>query len=327
MIAVTGANGLLGNYILQKFADENIAVVGIKRENSDLSLLSDEVKTKTEWRNADVNDSHSLLEAFKGIDTVIHTAALVTFGLRTKEKIYKTNVEGTRNVVNACLSLGIKRLIFVSSIAALGRKKEQIEVEEDMQWDESDANSDYAKSKHLAELEVYRGQEEGLQISIVNPSMILAPANINNSSAQIFKYILKGQAFYVDGDINYVDARDVAEIIFRLYNQKNSGEKFIANAGHTTLKNMMDEIALRLNKKTPWIKVNPLFMSIGAFFEELRGWLTGAKILLSRQAAKTAREKYIYKNQKSVNQLNIKYRPMSETLDWCCDYYRKVYGR
>src|SRR5262245_31469532 len=101
MVAITGANGLLGNFILKKFIDEKTSVVALKRQGSDLSFIADGLKD-VEWRNADVQDSTSLIEALKNIDTVIHAAAVVSFDPRAKERIYKTNVEGTRNVVNAC---------------------------------------------------------------------------------------------------------------------------------------------------------------------------------------------------------------------------------
>src|SRR6185369_576794 len=125
--------------------------------------------------------------------------------------------EGTRNVVNACLTSGIQRMILISSVAALGRKKGQTEINEESQWTDSELNTDYANSKYLSELEVFRGQEEGMSISIVNPSVILAPANITKSSAKIFDYVLKDRPFYIDGSINYVDARDVAELVFKLH--------------------------------------------------------------------------------------------------------------
>ncbi len=324
MIAVTGANGLLGNFILKKFVDEKIPVIGLKRSSSDLSFINDHIKN-IEWRNADVSDGNSLMDSFKNVDTVIHAAAVVSFDPRAKRKIYNTNVEGTRNVVNACLSLGIPRLILVSSVAALGRKKGQTEINEQNQWVDGELNSDYAKSKYLSELEVYRGQEEGLNISIVNPSVILAPADMNKSSAQVFKYVQKERIFYVDGDINYVDARDVAEVIFRLYQNNINGEKFIASAGQISLKKLMEEIALRFGKKAPFIKINPGLLQTAAWLEEMRCWLTGSEALISRQSVKMPKEKFAYQNLKTINRLQMAYRPLAETLDWCCDYYNKAF--
>ncbi|MBS1682498.1 MAG: NAD-dependent epimerase/dehydratase family protein [Bacteroidetes bacterium] len=324
MIAITGANGLLGSFILKRFTDEQMPVIGLKRSSSDLSLI--QKPTEIEWRDVDITDSLSVDEALLGVETVIHTAAMVSFDPRSKEKVYRTNVEGTRNIVNACLSLGIKRLIFISSVAALGRKKGQTLIDEDTQWVDSNLNSDYAKSKYLAELEVFRGQEEGLNISIVNPSVILAPANADKSSAQVFKYVNQERKFYTDGDINYVDVRDVAEIVFRLYQNKISGEKFIASGGQVALKELMAQIAQRLGKPSPSIKIAPRFLQLAAWAEEIRCRFTGAEAVISRQSVKMPKEKFVYQNEKSINRLQVQYTPLSNTLDWCCAHYKTVFS-
>jgi len=325
MIAITGANGLLGNSILKKFVSEKIPVVGLRRTNNSSPSSLNNTK-EVEWREADITNSLSLTEALKNIDTVIHTAAVVSFDPRAKDRIFQTNVIGTQNVVNACIALGIPRLIFISSVAALGRKKGVTEIDEESKWVDSDLNSDYAKSKYLAELEIYRGQEEGLSISIVNPSVILAPANPHKSSAQLFKYVNDERTFYVDGQINYVDVRDVAQIIFNIYKNKITGEKFIANAASINVKELITEIARRLDKKEPSVKVNPRLLLGAAWLEEMRCKLTGTEALISRQSVKASREKFIYQNQKSIRRLNIAYRPLDETLDWCCEYYRDAFN-
>lgn len=324
MVAVTGANGLLGNFILKKFMDEKIVTIAVKRENSDLSFVDENVRN-LEWRNANLNDSNSLIDAFKGAETIVHAAALVSFDPRAKKKVYATNVEGTRNVVNACLTLGVKRMILISSVAALGRKKGQTTINEEAQWADSELNSDYANSKYLSELEAFRGHEEGMNISIVNPSIILAPANTNKSSARVFDYVLKERPFYAEGDVNYVDARDVADLVFRLFQEKIAGEKFIANAGQIPLKQLMDEIARRLGKKPPSIKINARLLQIAAWVEEIRCLITGSEAMISRQSVKMPKEKFVYQNQKSINRLKMEYRPLSETLDWCCEHYKKTF--
>ncbi len=324
MIAITGANGLLGDSILKKLISEKISVVGLRRANGDHSRLANSSQV-VEWREADITNSLALTDALKNIDTVIHTAAVVSFDPRAKKRIFQTNVTGTQNVVNACLALGVPRLIFISSVAALGRKKGVGEINEENKWIDSDSNSDYAKSKYLAELEVYRGQEEGLSISIINPSVILSTANPNKSSAQLFKYVNDERPFYPDGHLNYVDARDVAEVIFKIYENRIDGEKFIANAGAINLKELISKIAVRLEKKEPSIKINSRLLKAAAWLEEMRCKLTGEEALISRQSIKMSGEKFIYENYKSINRLNMVYRPLDETLDWCCEYYRNAF--
>jgi dihydroflavonol-4-reductase len=322
MVAVTGANGLLGNFILKKLISEKVPVVGLRRVSQSANSIFDR---EVEWREVDIINSLSLTEAFKNINTVIHTAAVVSFDPSAKERIFQTNVIGTQNVVNACLALGIPRLIFISSVAALGRKKGIVEINEESKWVDSNLNSDYAKSKYLAELEVYRGQEEGLSVSIINPSVILSTADPNKSSAQIFKYVYEERRFYSDGSLNYVDARDVAEIAYKLYEKKLDSEKLIANAGSINVKELLNKIAARLQKKEPSIKVNPKLLYLAAWLEEMRCKITRTDALISRQSVKMPAENFFYQNQKSMNKLNMVYRPLDETLDWCCEYYKKAF--
>lgn len=318
MIAITGANGLLGSMLARQLAKSNIPFFGIKRKESDTSLVRD---ISMQWKESDIQDITTLHEVLQDATTVIHTAALVSFKAGDGEILYKVNVEGTRNIVNTCLSLGIPKLIHVSSVAALGRQKGIYEINEENRWVDNKLNSEYAESKYLAELEVFRGQEEGLNIDIVNPSVILSQADWNKSSSQIFKYAWLGKPFYTDGAINYVDVRDVVEMIIKLINRESGGQRIIANAGVVPLKDILTKLALNFNKKPPWIRVpNPL-ISIAANLEYFRSLLTGNEPLVTSQSARSAREKYFYSNKKAIEELGMQFHGLNETIDWCCAHY------
>lgn len=320
MIAITGATGLLGSFIASKFILEGEQVVGIKREKSNISVV-DHLQDKIQWRVADVADSISLSESFQGIHTVIHSAALVSFNPRKAKEIFDTNVIGTKNVVDACLASGVRKLIHISSVAALGRERGVQLISEENTWADSQLNSDYAISKYQAELEVFRGHEEGLHVSLVNPSVILAPANWNRSSSQLFKYIWNEKPFYTEGMLNYVDVRDVATIIHLLYKGDFNGERFIVNANHVSFKTIFDEIARRFNKKSPSIKVNPSLTGIVAWFEAIRCLLTNQEPIITKHTAHMAREPIHYDNKKALTKLKIQFHSLDETLDFCCKYY------
>lgn len=323
MIAITGANGLLGSYLLRKLVAEGAPIIALRRRDSDVSHLKD--LNEITWREVDILNPVSLQEAFHGVTTVIHTAAFVSFNPRLLKKIMEVNVEGTQNVVNACLSLRIPRLIHISSVAALGRKKGLIEINETSRWIEGDLNTDYAKSKYLSELEVWRAAEEGLSVSVVNPSVILAPTDWAKSSAQLFQYVWKEKRFYSDTKINYVDVRDVVEIVWQLYTRNISGEKFIANAGSVPIKLLFDQIASRFKKRSPSIRINPVMLNTVALFEEFRSLLMGSEPLISRQSAKVTKESFYFQNDKAINQLDISFRNLDDTLDWCCNHYLEAY--
>jgi len=320
MVAITGANGLLGSFILKKLLDEKTDVVGIKRKESDIRLL-DGYHERLTWREADILDTYSLEESLKGTSVVIHTAASVSFNPRHSKKIHTINVEGTRNVVNTCLKLGIPRLIHISSVAALGRQKGITHLNEESKWIDNALNSDYAESKYLAELEVFRGQEEGLSTVIINPSVIMAPADWTKSSAQIFKYVWDSKLFYTTGSLNYVDVRDVADMAYSLCSSKIEGERIIANGGTVTYQFLFEEIAKRFNKKAPRIGIGASVVAIASWCEEMRSRLTQSEPMFTRQSSRMACETFQYDNQKAMKILAFQFRALQDTLDWCCAHY------
>ena len=320
MIAVTGANGLLGSYMVRKLCDTNTPFIAIKRKGSDTSLLND-LKEKITWREADVTDSVSLQEALVDITGVIHTAAFVSFNPRKADAIFEINTEGTKNVVNACLVRNIKRLLHVSSVSALGRQKGQTYLTEENKWVDSSINSKYGESKYKAELEVFRGQEEGLSTVIVNPSVILGFSNWNKSSAQLFKYAWEQRPFYMDGSLNYVDVRDVAEVCFQLFHSTREGERFILNAGAIPFKDFFDKAAAGFQKKGPKIKVTRNYLKVVAALEGVRTRVLGSEPLITQETARLAGTHFLYDSQKVKNALNFNFQTIDATVQWCCEQY------
>jgi dihydroflavonol-4-reductase len=327
MIAVTGANGLLGSYVVRVLLQHQEPFLAIKRKDSDISLLHD-VNDKITWCDSDVLDVVSLNETLKNVTHVIHTAAVVSYNPRRAKQVMEINVEGTRNIVDACLANGVKRIIHVSSVAALDAQKGQTTITEENKWVDNHYHTVYAKSKYLSELEVFRGQEEGLSSVIVSPSFILADTDWNNSSAQVFKYIWKQTPFYSDGSVNYVDVVDVAQIVYRLLRMPVEAERFIVSAGKMPYKELFRLIAKGLSKKVPSIRVNKSFLKIGAYFETLRAMISGSEPRLTKETARIAGADYLFENRKIVERLNFEFQPIDETLQRCCRYYiQKMDGK
>jgi dihydroflavonol-4-reductase len=237
-------------------------------------------------------------------------------------------VQGTKNVVNTCLQNGVKKLVHISSVAALGREKSQSIIDENSKWTESKLNSAYAESKYLAELEVFRAGEEGLNTVILNPSLIMAPANWNKSSAQVFKYVWKKNPFYFDGTTNIVDVRDVAEVACKLLHANLPGERFILNAASISFHDLFQKIADHFKRKPPFIKVNKNVLKILAVADEFRAYILRTPPLITRENARLADTNYFYNNQKVKQVLNFEFNPIDATLQWCCEYYlRQVNGK
>ncbi len=325
MIAITGATGLLGSYLAHKFALEGKSVVAIKRENSDLSLVKS-FENKIEWKTADILDPISLTESFQNAQLVIHAAGLVSFNPRKSKALFEINTGGTKNVVNACIAAGVKNLIYISSVAALGRQRGVEIINEETKWIDGPLNSDYAKSKYLAELEVYRGQEEGLNVTIINPSVIMAPTDWNKSSARLFKYIWDESRFYTNGYLNYVDVRDVADIAFAVWNKNDFGKKYIASGGMKHFTEVFQAIAHRFSRKAPSVNVPATLATSVAFLEEIKSLLLGYEPVVTRQSVRMTKGKFFYENVKSCKELTFQYRSIETTLDWCCSEYLQRYS-
>ena len=326
MIAVTGANGLLGSYLIRKLVEERLPFVALKRAGSDTSLLND-LGAKVTWRDADVCDPVALDEVLANVTHVIHAAGLVSFNPRRATQIFDVNVAGTRNVVNACLTHGVKRLIHISSVAALGRMKGQTLIDEDNKWIDNPTNTIYAESKYLGEAEAFRAHEEGLSVAIVNPSVILAPTDWTKSSSKLFKYAWDEKPYYIDGNLNYVDVRDVVKATYQLLNSSVDGERFILNAGNITFLNFFTEVAARFETKPPRIRVNGALLPMLARFERMRSSLYNSEPLITAETARLAGNHYLYKNDKIVTALDFKFQSLDETLNWCCEYYLKQFAK
>ncbi len=212
-ILITGATGLVGSATARRFLADGHSVSVLHRPDSDRSLLQD-VEDRIQWIEGDILDVLSLEKALENVEYVVHAAAVVSFVPRDEAAMVKVNVEGTANVVNACLKRGIRKLCHVSSVAALGRphprtieQDKPVVIDETQRWEDSPNNSAYAKTKYLAELEVWRGISEGLPAVIVNPSLILGEGDWQKSSTQLFKYVYDGKPFYTEGTVNYVDVQ------------------------------------------------------------------------------------------------------------------------
>ena len=320
MIAVTGANGLVGSYIVRRLLQGTREFVALKRANSDTSLLAD-VDVDIRWLDADVTNPVQLEDALTNIHVVIHAAAIVSFNPRLAKKMFDVNVTGTRNVVNACLANGVKKIVHISSVAALGRLKGDTDIDENHKWVDNPMNTTYAETKYLAELEIFRGQEEGLDAVLVNPSVVLAAADWTKSSAKLFKYVWDEKKFYTDKSMNFVDARDVAEAVEKLIDVDAPGERFILNAAKVDLKDFFAKVATQFNKRAPHIKVNQFMLEVISRAEAIRSWISKGEPLITRETARLAGSNFVYSNKKVRKQLNFEFQSIDETIKWCCESY------
>jgi len=246
-VLVTGGTGFLGAYLLAYLVKKGYQIKAIKRKTSSMDLVKN-IQHKIEWLEGDILDTPFLETAMKGVQQVYHAAAIVSFDPRDAAFMLKVNAEGTANLVNAALYEGVEKLVHVSSIAALGRKEFQPNINETAQWENSKENSNYAISKFKAECEVWRGMQEGLKIAILNPSVIIGAGNWKQGSCQLIQKVAKGLQFYPKGSTGFVDVRDVARAAILLMESDISGERYILNGANWSYQKFFTQTALALNQ-------------------------------------------------------------------------------
>lgn len=193
MIFVTGGTGFLGRHLLRKLADSDEPIRALIRDGSTIPPAC-HLPGKVEWVPGDVLDIPSLEEHMEGCSSVYHCAGLVSFEKKDRDRLMKINVEGTANVVNVALVKTIQKLVYVSSIAAIGRPAASNEISESTEWDFNGNQTNYGISKYLAEREVWRGLAEGLNAVIVNPSVIIGDGDWKKVH-RAFLQLPEGNAF------------------------------------------------------------------------------------------------------------------------------------
>ncbi|SIT90941.1 NAD-dependent epimerase/dehydratase family protein [Pontibacter indicus] len=314
-VFVTGGSGLIGSYLIPALVAQGHRVRALYRGQVPAIAQADQV----EWVEGDILDIALLRRALQGVGYVFHCAGLVSYAPQDAELLQQVNVEGTANIVDACLEADEEiKLCHVSSIAAIGRNKEATVLNENSKWDAGEKQSAYAESKHYGEVEVWRGIAEGLQAVIVNPSVVLGPADWNRSSTRLFKYVYQQRPFYTPGSANFVDVRDVVEAMLRLTFSDVSGERFILNAGQLTYKEFFAEAARGFGKKAPSFKVSPGLAEVVWRLEHARAWLTGGRPLITKDTARVAAKSHVFDNQKVRKTTGMEFRSLAETIAWTC---------
>lgn len=321
-ILITGGTGFLGSYIIKQLVEKNYAVRAIRRGNKLSTWISKEITDKVEWVEGDILDVVALQDAMEGVDTVIHSAAIVSFLRKDREQMYQVNVEGTANVVNMALEKQVSRLVHISSVAALGRTAGGGHVNEEKKWEESKVNTHYAKSKFKAELHVWRGVSEGLDAVILNPSTILGFGDWHSSSSAIFKQVYEGFNWYTPGINGFVDVDDVAKAVILCMESDISEQRFIINGDTWPFKKLQDTIADNFKKKRPGRKTTPFLLAIAWRLEKVKSFLTGKKPLLTKESARVAQSQTFFENDKILKALpGFSFTPLEETIENACKKY------
>lgn len=303
---------------------QNKPVTALKRSSSDISKVeklfsyyTSESKTlfqKIKWVEGELSDTVNLEEILKGVKTVYHCAGFISLDNKDEKKLFIINKEGTANMVNACLFGGVESFCHASSIATLQNADFTNEIDESIFWKSQPNQSAYSVSKYLAEQEVWRGMEEGLNAVIVNPGVILGPGFWDQGSSEIFTTCKNGIKFYPDGANGFISAQDVARCMINLTENKKFKERFILVENNYSFKEILDSIHQNFNKPLPNIKAGKFLLNLARFFSFLLP--VGSKI--NRSTIEAVLSTTHYSNKKLVQNIDFKLTPIKDCISFTC---------
>lgn len=333
MNLITGATGTIGAHVALKLLLDNKPVTCIKRANSDINRTkklfsyytndSEQLFQRIKWIDADVCDIYSLLDAFDGIEVVYHCAGFVTFDKSKEIELFKINVVGTANVVNACIEKGVSALCHVSSIAAINNPDIVNDISETVYWKSSPHVGNYAISKYNGEREVWRGIEEGLNAVIVNPGIVLAPGFWNQSSGKLFRACSKGMLFYTSGKCAFVDVQDVATCMIELIEKKQFNNRFILSENNYTFKEVLSKIHIEFKQTPPRFLATKYLLFAVSFLESLFRMFVKKEAMLSMEGARSSMTTNTYSNQKIKSTIHYSFKPIDSSIAFICGCFNK----
>lgn len=333
MILVTGGSGLVGSHLLFDLVKSGKEVRALKRPSGSLKAVkkifehysSDEnLFERIEWVDGDILDVYSINEAMEGVEYVYHCAAIVSFDSRDKKQMLKVNIEGTANVVNVALEKNIRKLCYASSIAALGRKNFGELIDEQTSFSISDKNNNYSISKYLAEQEVWRAAEEGLEVVMVSPGIVIGPGEWGKSSTSMFTIVWNGLKYYSMGGRGFVDVRDVSKAMIKLMDSDISHENFLVVSENLSFRKFFELVSEYLGKPKPNIKATPLMGEIAWRLEAIKSAVTGKPPKLTKEAAKVAHKTYYYSNSKIKEMTGMEFIPVEKSVKDTCEIFLKA---
>ncbi|WP_297814541.1 SDR family oxidoreductase [uncultured Polaribacter sp.] len=332
MILVTGGTGLVGSHLLYHLCLQNVAIRAIYRTKSSLENVKkvfryytddENLFSKIEWYQADITDVPKMIPAFSDVKHVYHCAAFISFNHKDYRKMRKVNIHGTAIIVNLCIAAKIEKLCFVSSIAAVGDSLKGKIVTEENEWNKELDNSGYSITKFGAEMEVWRASQEGVDVVVVNPGVILGSGFWNSGSGKLFSQVNNGFRFYTEGVTGFVSVQDVVKPMILLMNSPVKNERFILISENKSFKEIFFLIADTLGKSRPSIKIKPWQTNLFWRFAWCVSKIARKEPLLSKYSARSAHSVAEYSSEKIQKKINYQFEDLEKSVQRISKRYLK----
>ncbi len=328
---VTGATGLIGSHLVLRLVEEGMPVTALfrnengKKEVSDLFRFygKEPLFQHVQWVKGDVNDADDMFDLTEGMETVFHCAAIVSYHKKETSHMLDVNINGTKNLVNACIENEVKHFIHLSSIAALGDSKGEM-IDEETPRDFNDYHSNYSKGKYLSEQEVWRGIQEGLNATILNPAIIFGPNNCTRSSGTMIARIEKGLPALPAGGSGIVSVLDVVEVMIRAAKQAPTNERYILCAENIRMSDLFTKIADALHVKIGKNIAKKWQIVLVFYMEALVEWISGKRATVTREIIRNYDEVKQFDGSKAARVFEFQYRNTFSSIEDTVRYYKAL---
>jgi nucleoside-diphosphate-sugar epimerase len=313
-LLLTGGTGFIGSYIARMLAASGMPFRALVRPGSDLGDLG-KLADHCSIVEGDLTDPESLLDALEGIDRVVHAAAVVSYQSGAADRMMTVNAGGTANLVNMMLEAGCRRLVYLSSVAALNRVDGGRAVTLEDRWPLEKLTTAYARSKFAAEREVWRGQAEGLSVATLYPAIVLGAGDWSGSNTPaIWRRVSQERRIYPRGSAGFVDVRDVARAVLATLDRDIDRDRFLLCSANLSWKGLLTDIARSLDLRPPSYGM-PAWQS--AIFWPLStglARLTGAAPLITRESHRNLQARYQYDGSHYPETTGLAYVPLEHTV-------------
>ena len=313
MILVTGATGHIGNALVRKLLDQGEKVRALIMREEDASSIRD---LGLECVEGDVLDPASLQPALAGVDTVYHLAGIISIMPGKNPFVWKINVEGTRNILEAARHAGIRRLLYTSSIHAVKRAPHGVVIDESLGFDPNNSYGEYDRSKAAASLEVQKAALEDLNAVIVCPTGVIGPYDFRGSE---MGEVIRGAAeahtmFYVEGAYDFVDVRDVADGMIAAAVHGRRGESYILGGSKISMHDMLETVRKVTGKDFNSIKIPFSLANVAARFTPWYYRTTKTKPRFTPYSLEVLQSNSDISHKKAERELGFNPRPVIDTI-------------
>lgn len=319
---LTGATGFVGGHVLQMLVEAGADVRCLVRCGSSLANLEN---IQTEAVEGDLRDADSVRRAMSGRDAIFHCAADYRLYARDSRELYESNVEGTRNILRVAAESGVDRVVYTSSVGALGLNPDGSPANEETPVELADMVGHYKKSKYLAERVAEQWAAKGLDVVIVNPSTPVGEGDLKPTATgkMILEFLNRRVPAYVDTGLNLIDVRDVARGHVLAAEKGQAGQKYILGHQDMTLLEIYQKLSEVSDLSAPRLRVPHWLPLSYAAVETSLARLTGREPRVPLEAVRLSRYKMYFDPSKAVRELGLPQTPIEEPLRRAVEWYRQ----